>query len=304
MTSESLVAPRRLREALQWTALAFLATVNFLFVGEILFNLDFQYDWQVLTDVGRQMLSGENPYEAAGRGTIYRYSPLFAPIYGLTAPLGVWFWRALAFASLVLLPRKVALIALLSFPFWFDVQHGNILTIMGVLAFLSVERQAWAQVGFLALAMLVPRPLMVPVTLWILWDRRAWWPWIVSGLVAYAAAVWATGWGAAWLSTLVSIGGAHMQDYIGWVRFFGPWWPLAALPLTAYFMWRRRFGFASLALSPYWIMYYAIFLLIELATRPPSWMPHAEGFVAGRKLTTVYEDRSTYLLKARSPRRQ
>jgi hypothetical protein len=250
--------------------LALVFSINLVWVMVIIGDFDESAaDWELIAEAGRRALQGENPYLAGDVVGAYRYAPLYALLAGLAAPLGVLPWRVLSAASLLLLPRRLGLIAAISFPFWYDLQVGNITTLMAVLAFLSVQGKGWAQVAYLTISVLIPRPLMLPVALWILWHRRLWWPWFIGAAALYAAASWATGWVDEWFSVLSSVSaGLEGKTFLGWQRLVGSWWWVIALPLAGALMWRGRMGLASIAISPHIVPYYWLFLLVEERATP------------------------------------
>lgn len=260
------LTPRRVFTA---AALALAFAVNLVWVAIIAGSFGVAADWDLVAEAGERMLRGDNPYLAGDVEGAYRYSPLYALIGGITEPLGPWPWRIASAASLLLLPRRLALIAAVSFPFWFDLRAGNVTTVMAVLAVLSVQGRGWAQAGYLAIAVLIPRPLMVPVVLWIVWRRRAWWPWLIAAAVLYAAATWATGWLDEWFAVLGSVSaGLEGKTFLGWQRWLGEWWWAVAVPLAAMLMWWGRLGLASIAISPHIVPYYWLFLLLEVPPNP------------------------------------
>lgn len=251
-------------------ALGAALAVNLVWVAVIVGHLgDPAADWNLIAEAGLRLLRGENPYLAGDVQGAFRYSPLFALVAGITQPLGPWPWRLLSAASLLLLPRRLALVAAISFPFWYDLQVGNITTVMAALAVLSVQGRGWAQAGYLAFAALIPRPLMLPVALWIVWQRRSWWPWLIVAGILYVAVTWGTGWLEEWIGVLGSVSvGLEGKTFLGWQRWIGPWWWAVAVPLAAVLMWRGRLGLASIAISPHIVPYYWLFLLLEARPAP------------------------------------
>ncbi len=155
--------PRLMAKPLAWRtiALAALLTVNVILLGVTLAAFlfaDVGVDWMVYRDAGRNAL-GRELYAIEPP---FRYSPLLAYAFTLIGPLGYLPWAVAHIAVLALLPRRVALIALASFPFWADVYHGNTLTFVFVAAYLALSGSRWATWAFLAMAVLMPRPLMLP----------------------------------------------------------------------------------------------------------------------------------------------
>src|SRR5205823_450904 len=105
---------------------------------------------------------------------------LFVPI----SWLGPTMWRILHVAAALALPgRRLALLVLVSWPFWFDFATGNVVVLALLLAVYALRGSRGAGLGFLAMTLLVPRPLMLPVAGWLLW-KRPWLRWPAIGLFA------------------------------------------------------------------------------------------------------------------------
>ena len=182
-------------------------------------------------------------------------------------PLGFGLWSALHLVALATLPPRVALVGLVTFPFWADVASGNMLTFALVLAWHALAGRRWAVVGFVVLAALIPRPLMLPVLVWLLW--RSW-----DARLAFAgatavviAAGLATGTLGTWIGLMLGTSSAFWYTSpwnIGPSSFIGAAWIPVGLALGAIATWRGHLGLASLAVSPYLIHYYAVFALLEL----------------------------------------
>jgi hypothetical protein len=98
------------------------------------------------------------------------------------------------------------------------------------------------------------------------------------GAIFFACALLTLATGEAF-SFLASL--AHGTDIIafdfnwGPSRFIGLWWMAIGIPLAAWLTWKGRIGFAAMAISPYWLGYYLLVLLWELAAyRRPG---HGDG---------------------------
>lgn len=227
---------------------------------------------------GEQAVDWVQYVEAAGRldgGDLYavtdtyayRYSPLLAAVFGLLAPLGSLGWRVLHVAAALALPSwPLRLAALLSWPFWYDVQTGNVMVFILLAAAWAITGSRLATGAYLILAILIPRPLMLPVAAWLLWKRPEWRLPFATAFAAHALAVLALGWGPEWIGTIVAAGrDADLPSNVGPSRFIGslPWLAIG-LPLAAWLTWRGRIGFASIAASPYLLPYYLLMLVLEL----------------------------------------
>lgn len=88
------------------------------------------FDWEVLVESGRRVREGglyeHDPYY------LFVWSPVAALIFGAVAPLGVGGWRLLHLAAIPLIPdRRLQMLVVLSWPFWVDLEAGNILIFVG-----------------------------------------------------------------------------------------------------------------------------------------------------------------------------
>jgi hypothetical protein len=195
----------------------------------------------------------------------YRWSPLLA--YALTYLPAVELWVALhVCAALLLRPWWLVPIVLASYPFGEDARVGNVIIFVVVAALYAVRGNRLATGIFFAFALLMPRPLMLPVTAWLLWKRPEWrWP-FAGMFVLHAGLVAMTGLGDEWLRRLV-----ESSEQIGHFMNFGPsrWLGVAWLPiglaLGAWLTWKGRLGLASLAIQPYMLPYYLLFGVLEAA---------------------------------------
>jgi hypothetical protein len=224
-------------------------------------------DWSSFVEAGRRITSGEPVYTVEA-DYAFRYSPLLAFAFAAISPLGVVLWRSLHLAllgTMVIVDRslwKVASLALVAWPFWFDVEAGNLLTFVLVAGALALRGNRVGIAIFLGLALLVPRPLMLPLVAWILWQHRVWRVPFVGMLTVAAIATLLTGQAGDWLRVLLA-----SAEETSSVLNFGPsrvigilWLPIG-LVLAAVLLWRRRIGLASLVASPYWLPYYFVVLL-------------------------------------------
>ncbi len=199
----------------------------------------------------------------------FRYSPIAAWLFGLIAPLGLTVWRLAHLAALAALRDwRLIVLVLISYPFWFDVETGNLLTFVAVAGVAALRGSQLATGMYLALFLLVPRPLAVPLTVWLLWHRPEWRLPFAAMFLAQAAIVVALGLAGPWLTALMSSSSEFHADLnLGPTALIGAWWLLVAIPLAAWLTWRGRLGLASIAASPYWLPYYFLMLLLELVPK-------------------------------------
>ena len=232
-------------------------------------------DWLNFTQAGDRVLSG-GLYVSSGTYA-YRYSPLLAYLFSAISLIGPWAWRGLHLLAALAMPgRWLKVAVLLSWPFWFDVEAGNLVVFTLLLAAWALRGRAWAIGGFLVLSLLIPRPLMLPVLAWLLWKHQEWWLPFAALFVGHAVVVAATGWGPEWIGMLIS-----SSTQVNSILNFGPsrliglaWLPIG-LAIAGVLAWRGRLGLASVAASPYWLPYYFLFLFLEWprqadAARGPS----------------------------------
>lgn len=231
-------------------------------------------DWELFVLAGEAIRSGQNPYSVEVGELAFRWSPVTAWTFALIAPIGLAGWMALHFAALPLFGSWwMALVIGTSWPFWDDLNGGNAMIFSGLIAFWAWRGNRPAGWAYLAMCLLIPRPLFLPLLVWLLWKRpRLRWP-FVGLFVAHALLVAVIGWGPEWIARLTESGGDMVS---GWnfapSRWIGWWWMLAAVPLAVWLTWKGRIGLASLAASPYIFPFYGLMLVLE-ATRPPAAAP-------------------------------
>ncbi len=227
-------------------------------------------DWQQYVEATHRFWTGGDLFAVTATYG-YHYSPFLAPLFGLVAPMGVTGWRLLHLAAVVALPTwPMRLVAVLSWPLWFDVEAGNIVIFVVLAAAWAVRGSRLAAGIYLLLLILIPRPLMLPVATWLLWrDPALRLPFVVA-VVVHSLAVVAGGWAGDWVHALLAAS-ADVGNWsnVGPSRFIGQWWLVIGIPLATWLTVRGRVGWAALAASPYWLPYYLLMPILELAGRRP-----------------------------------
>ncbi|HUG95382.1 MAG TPA: hypothetical protein VMK30_04500 [Pleomorphomonadaceae bacterium] len=226
----------------------------------------YAFDWENFIRAAARLDQGtlyefDNPYA-------YRWSPVAAWILGFLTLMPVWAWQILHVAVLPLL-RSWSLVGacLVSYPLWFDIQTGNIMIFVAVTAVWAARGNGPATGLFLALTVLVPRPLMLPLAVWLLWQQPAWRVPFALILVGHALVVAASGYGTEWIAALLTVGPELTSDFnFGPSALIGAAWIPIGAGLAAWLTWRGRLGLASLSISPYWLPYYFLMLLLEFRT--------------------------------------
>lgn len=225
-------------------------------------------DWQQLVEGGRRVF-GEGLYDSTDTYG-FRYSPVAGYLFAVIGGMGTLAWRFLHVVAALALPTwPMRLVTLASWPFWYDVETGNILIFVLLAAAWAVRGSNLAVAAFVVVGLLFPRPLMLPVAAWIVWQRPDWRLPILVLAVAHVAAVALTGWGDEWVARLLTLGAeASSPNNLGPSRLLGTAWLLIGIPLAAVLTWRGRLGWASLAVShPYVLPYYLLMLVLELPRR-------------------------------------
>jgi hypothetical protein len=224
-------------------------------------------DWRIYVEASQRVSSG-GLYDITDVYA-FRASPFLAWTFTVLAPMGPVLWRLLHVAAGLAMPSwPLRLAVLVAWPFWFDVQHGNLLTFVLLAAAWALRGSRIAGLIYLGLALLMPRPLLVPVAAWLLWQRPDLRLPFVIMFVAHTAAVLVSGWTGEWVRQLVaSTDEVNSIWNLGPSRLIGLWWTLMGVPLGIWLTIRGRLGLASLAVSPYWLPYYFLFLLLELPLR-------------------------------------
>jgi hypothetical protein len=253
-----------------YAALSILIVANLIMValqGALILSGSDAVDFATYRAATTRFLDG-TLYVRAEWWYFWRYSPVAVPLFIPVAVMGETAWRLLHGVALLGLRGPARYIALASYPFWFDVSAGNVMIFVAVAAFWAVRGNRWAIGATLLLALFIPRPLMVPLVIWLLWKHpRARWPFGIAFTV-HLLAVAATGYGSAWLSVLAA---SRFQVSaivnVAPSALIGGWWLILAVPASVLLILRDRPATAGLLLQPYWLPYY---LLMPLADRWPE----------------------------------
>ena len=266
-------APALLRRAVIAAAIVLAVLANGIGLATLVIDHARPFDWDNYVEAARRFPLGtlyqwQYPYS-------YHYAPQLAPALGILTAAGITLWRVAHLAALALLPsRRLALVLLVSYPFWFDVVTGNLMVFVLLAAAWAFRGNRPAIAIYLALCVLVPRPLMLPLAAWILW-REPGWRLPFAGMVALGVlTAIPTGYLPAWIGSLFQSGATEMANDFNLApsRFLGAAWLIIGLPLAAWLTARGRVGWASLAISPYLLPYYFQMLGLELV-RPADSLP-------------------------------
>ena len=225
-------------------------------------------DWRQFVESGRRVFDADL-YSTTDRYG-FRWSPVLAYAFSAIGGMGDGAWRLLHVAAAAALPTwPMRLVTLAAWPFWYDVEAGNVMIFVLLAAVWAVRGNAAGITAFIVLTLLIPRPLMLPVLAWILWKWPAWRIPAITLAVIHGVAVLASGWAFEWLTLLLTLGGEQVSpNNLGPTRWLGEYWLLIGVPFAAYLTYRQRLGWASLAISyPYVLPYYLLMLVLELPER-------------------------------------
>lgn len=263
--NRALPAPRPI--PWKFVLLASYVGVNLVLIPtKIVLGPDVGEDWTLLSQLPNAIVDG-TIYEIGRPAVWFVWSPVAAWLMAGVTLLGYWQWAALHVVSVLLLRRPLLIgLVLVSYAFWFDVAQGNTATFVFVAGVLAMAGSRGASLVYLGLLLLMPRPLMAPIAVWLLWNDRSLWRPFAAIFVTHAAMVLASGDLWPWMASLLEY---DLSPGIttGPTALVGRWWLLAGVPLGAWLAWRGHFGWASLAVSPYVIPQYLLFILWELVPR-------------------------------------
>lgn len=187
----------------------------------------------------------------------------------VVVPLGYAAWWAAHLLALLTLPRVVAVLTVVSVPFWMDAMNGQTIVFQFVTGYLALRGSRAGTVAFLALAVLIPRPLVVPLTAWLLW-REPWTrlPFMGMGLGVVGAAA-LSGDLLPWIGNMLAIGRDNSDHFanLSPTRIIGAAWLVVGVPLAGVLTYYGRVGWAGLALSPYLLPNYLLAVLWEWSDR-------------------------------------
>lgn len=246
-----------------WLGISLLILPTLLYVGNLPHSIPVMGqlgDWHYLG-----LVDLRHPYADNG---FYRWAPIAAWGWQLMVqPLGIWLWTALHFAAVAAFRDwRASLLALASFPFWADLQNGSLIIFVVLAAWWALRGSRAGVIAYVALFALMPRPLMVPVLGWLLWQRTdARWALLAAGGGVVLSAL-ALGQLGPWIGRLLETGGAQMASSFNLspsILIGVAWLPIGTV-LAVWLTLRRHFGLASLCASPYLLGYYYLFAVLEL----------------------------------------
>lgn len=205
-------------------------------------------------------------YDSA-HGIPFVWSPIAAALLPLVLTLGYLPWAAVHIASvLVLRNRTLIALALLSWPFWIDLAQGNTVTFSVVASVAALRGSRPGAIAYWALLALMPRPMLIPVGVWLLWHH----PWTrvpaFAIIAAHTGVVGMIGLLDDWVAAAIHYGSTN-EAGVGLARLLGVWGLVLGIPIAGWLTVRGRLGWAGLVMSGYVLPQYLMILLLE-AVRP------------------------------------
>lgn len=223
-------------------------------------------DWQLWSSLPGRLAEG-TVYRPVDGLPAFVWSPVAAWLMAGVAAIGYWPWVAAHVAVLPLLRSPwLILLTACSWAFWWDTASAHTMTFVFVVAVLALRGSRWAALTYLGLFLLMPRPVQLPLAIWLLW-RMPWTRWPFVGLfAAHAAVVLVTGYGPDWVAAAITYSASGGLG-IGPGRYLGLAWLVVGVPLAALLLARGRVGWAGVAVTPYLLPQYLLFPLLELVPR-------------------------------------
>jgi hypothetical protein len=225
------------------------------------------FDWRIFVEAGGRAWSGSPLLYEVNELYSFRHSPLMAFAMPGIAWIGTLGIRLVTVAAALALPTwPMRILAIASWPFAMDVQHGAFITILVAVGAWALRGSRIAGIAFIVLALMSPRPLMLPIAAYVLWQQPSLRVPALVVFVLHGVAVLLTGYGDDWIAMLLSVGtdGITSPFNLSPSRFVGTWWLPIGACLAVFLTWRGHVGFAALAISPYLLPHYLLFALLEL----------------------------------------
>jgi hypothetical protein len=230
------------------------------------------FDWRIFVEAGQRIWDGSPDLYEVNELYSFRHSPVFALVMPAVAWIGTFGVRLVTLAAALAMPTwPTRVLAIASWPFAMDAQHGALIMPMVLAGAWALRGSRIGGLAFVVFTLLSPRPLMVPVAAYLVWRQ----PWLrlpaAALLVVNAAIVLASGYADDWISMLLTVGtdGIGTPLNLSPSRFIGRLWIPIGVLVAAWLTLRGRVGLAALAISPYLLPHYLLFALLDLRKAAP-----------------------------------
>ncbi|HEY7737407.1 MAG TPA: hypothetical protein VIC63_00025 [Candidatus Limnocylindria bacterium] len=223
-------------------------------------NADWATAWWNLESWGAEVY--EHPW---------RYSPVLLPVFSVIVAAGPWALAAAHFVALPLLLRlgwwPFWLVAFSAF-FWVDLVVGNVFTFVAIAAAFAIAGSRPGSIAFFLLTVVMPRPVQLPLALWLVWRRPDLRLAFAALITLHAVGLVVSGLGAEWVRSLGTSSELTFAPFsVGPGTVFGFWWLLVGIPLAAVMVWRGSAAAASLAgvvASPFLLPQYLLMGIVAI----------------------------------------
>jgi len=219
-------------------------------------------DFHQYSDAADRLFAGEPLY---GPEWLWRYSPAAIPTLWPGLATGLIGWTLLHLAAVVLVrPWWLAILFAVSWPFWVDVVAANTATFVVVAGIAAMRGSRAATYAYWWLTLVIPRPVQLPLAIYLAWRRRDLWPGLGVLIGVNVAVVLVVGQGPEWISYLLARGGENTAAAfnIHPAADLGATWLIIGVPLAAVLTWRGWPGLAGVVLSPSLLAQYLLMLFV------------------------------------------
>ena len=247
---------------LRRVALAIYIALNLV---AVIFSIEFGTgldDWRLWQSLPNRLANGTAYVPAQGLPP-FVWSPVAAWFMSVIAIIGYWPWVVAHIAVLRFLRSPMLiLVTASSWAFWWDMASAHAMTFVLVSGIAAMRGGRFGALAYLGLLLLMPRPVQVPLAVWLLWqDRSLWRPFAIMIFVHFAVVI-ASGLGPAWIVASVAYTASDGLG-IGPTRLFGVSWLIIGLIAASWLTWRGRPGWAGVMITPYLLPQYLLMPLVD-----------------------------------------
>lgn len=219
-------------------------------------------DFQQYAGALERLIAGDPLYVPESQ---WRYSPVALLTFWPAITLGLAAWTILhVLAVLLIRPWWWAALFGLSWPFWVDVVSGNTVTFVAVAGILAMRGSRVGAYAFWWLTLLIPRPVQLPLALYLAWKR----PELRRGFVILTAVnlvlLWIVGQGPEWVAYVIARGAENAGAVfnIHPVADLGMLWLVVGVPVALVLTWRGFPGQAGVVVSPSLLAQYLLMAFV------------------------------------------
>lgn len=253
---------RTIRADFVWAALYVGLNLSFVLGSPVLESHEIgRAIWKALAD-------GRPPYDT-GTEVPFAFSPLMVPVMVVASSVGIWAWGLLHVGAVLLLRTPLLIVLVIgSWGFWTAFAESNPFVFAFVAGVLAMRGSRTAAIVYMALLFLMPRPVQIPLAMYLIWTMPAIRIPAFGLFVAHGAIVLATGLADDWIAIMAAV--ANPWWNIGPTAWLGLGWLVAGIPLGTWLLSRGRVGWAGLAWSTYLVPHNLLMPLVERRLNLPA----------------------------------